>query len=389
MVRERTKVTKKINKFRAYEFTWNNYTSEDVKYVEELECKYLVYGKEVGEQGTPHLQGLIIFKYQKTFNAARKMFKNNHIEAAKKNYNLMMYCKKGEQTKEEWKQYNIKGPNYGKNADVFEKGEAPKDKQDKQQGKRNDLQDIYEMIKKEAPMSEIREKYPGQCIRYGQAIRDMSIDMTLETNLKREKELYSKMKLFKWQKDVIEKINNQNSRQILWVHETTGNVGKSELAKYLEVVKNTFLISQGKRDDIAYAYKFQPIVAIDVTRTGKEFTNYSLIEAFKNGRLFSPKYHSRQLTFKYAKVVVFSNHPPKYIDEKGELTLSEDRWDIYTPKLTNEEKELIKKKQNKKEVKEVVEEQPETNSNFNFSKRDKQDQNKAKLWELQMDEDSD
>lgn len=47
-----------------------------------------------------------------------------------------------------------------------------------------------------------------------------------------------------------------------------------------------------------------------------------MIESFKNGLFFSPKYDTCTKTFKSAKVVVFANWAP------DKTKLSADRWDV-------------------------------------------------------------
>lgn len=94
-----------MTRSRVYVFTWNNYSEEDEVYVQGLDCEYLVYGREKGEQGTPHLQGFIKFKNQRMFGGVRKLFKQNHVEVCKAVKQAIAYCKK--------------------DGDVFEKGVEP------------------------------------------------------------------------------------------------------------------------------------------------------------------------------------------------------------------------------------------------------------------------
>lgn len=58
-------------------FTVNNYTEEQMEILKNFaidHCKYLTYGKEVGEKcGTPHLQGYLALLKKKKGNALKKM----------------------------------------------------------------------------------------------------------------------------------------------------------------------------------------------------------------------------------------------------------------------------------------------------------------------------
>ena len=71
---------------RTWCFTLNNPTPEEKKYIKENDLKefsYIIVGEEVGEQGTPHLQGYIEFENQRTFKAVKKLLPRCHIEKAK------------------------------------------------------------------------------------------------------------------------------------------------------------------------------------------------------------------------------------------------------------------------------------------------------------------
>ena len=52
-------------------FTLNNPTPEEVVGVQGVVCRYLLYGEEVGEAGTPHLQGFVVFNGNKRLNAVK------------------------------------------------------------------------------------------------------------------------------------------------------------------------------------------------------------------------------------------------------------------------------------------------------------------------------
>lgn len=85
-------------KFRNYCWTLNNYTDEDEMNIQELfgEAKYVVYGREIGQNGTPHLQGYIEFKNPRAFNAVCKLLGGKaHVEARRGTAKEAAdYCKK-------------------------------------------------------------------------------------------------------------------------------------------------------------------------------------------------------------------------------------------------------------------------------------------------------
>jgi len=85
---------------RGFTITLNNYNdSEYNKLLEvaQLHSKKWIFGKEVGKEGTSHIQGYIYFENGKTFNAVKELLDNAriHLENAKgspaQNYT---YCSK-------------------------------------------------------------------------------------------------------------------------------------------------------------------------------------------------------------------------------------------------------------------------------------------------------
>jgi len=73
-------------KFRNWTFTLNNYTDIDMKVLQYMDCRYLVYGKEIAPTtGTRHLQGYVEFKNPRHLSALRKLHGGDrcHWEVAK------------------------------------------------------------------------------------------------------------------------------------------------------------------------------------------------------------------------------------------------------------------------------------------------------------------
>jgi hypothetical protein len=84
-----------MSRARRWCFTLNNWTEEEYEKVKEIKCEYMIVGKEVGESGTPHLQGYVVFKGQKRQETLKREIPRAHLEVAKgsptQNYE---YCTK-------------------------------------------------------------------------------------------------------------------------------------------------------------------------------------------------------------------------------------------------------------------------------------------------------
>jgi len=130
------------------------------------------------------------------------------------------------------------------------------------------------------------------------------------------------LELWDCQNEIIEILKNQNDRNILWICDKPGGGGKSVLSNFLIDNKDAFLCNNGALKDIAYAFDGQNTVLFDLPRTKENFTPYTAMECFKDGRLFSAKYTSCLKRFKPCKVAVFANFFPNL------SAVSLDRWDI-------------------------------------------------------------
>lgn len=65
---------------RSWIFTLNNYTGAEQDIIKSLDVSYLRYGEEVGENGTPHLQGMVVWKKPMRLAACKKVIERAHFE---------------------------------------------------------------------------------------------------------------------------------------------------------------------------------------------------------------------------------------------------------------------------------------------------------------------
>lgn len=78
---------------RNFTFTINNY--KDTNLVDQVDCRYIIYGKEVAPTtNTPHLQGTIVFKHAKSLSSVIKKLPGAHVEVCISLFDSIAYCKK-------------------------------------------------------------------------------------------------------------------------------------------------------------------------------------------------------------------------------------------------------------------------------------------------------
>lgn len=101
-----------MSRNRAFAFTWNNYDEAVViARFESLQekTKYLVFGREIGESGTPHLQGTIVFKNAMTLKAVIKKLPGCHVSVCRDVEASILYCKKDDADPYEYGEYAVVG----------------------------------------------------------------------------------------------------------------------------------------------------------------------------------------------------------------------------------------------------------------------------------------
>lgn len=136
-------------------FTLNNYTDDDIKFFEDSrDFKYICFGKEIGQNLTPHLQGYFEIPNgnRKSITAMVTLLRANgltsspHLEVAMGTAEqAITYCQKDGQ--------------------FWEKGDKPKG-----QGKRVDLEGVFKSVTDGCSLQDIAAVHPTEFIKFHRGI---------------------------------------------------------------------------------------------------------------------------------------------------------------------------------------------------------------------------
>lgn len=289
-----------MSQSRNWCFTLNNYSDDDVRRINNLvetnnHVVYLIYGKEISESRTPHLQGFVQTKNKIRMSSIKEIIGGRpHIENARNVNASIQYCKK----EGDWYEFgNRTSGAQGSRSDLEKFKTAV-------QGGMLDLKELREEF------SEVLAKYPGFCVQY---VRD-----------KIPKPVVEKHTLFPWQQTLFDNLNETpDDRSIRFIVDPQGNKGKTWFAKfYCSLYADAQLMEPAKKADMAYALQDNlRVLFVNVTRQQQQHFQYSFFESLKDGYVFSPKYMSQTRVFSKVHVVVLMNEHPQT------QFMSKDRWE--------------------------------------------------------------
>ena len=140
---------------RTWMYTINNYTEEDIERLSALECSYNVFGKEIAPTtGTPHLQGCITFNTTHRFKQAARVLKGN-LTIPKVVDQARNYCMKDN------------------DFIIIDRRTR--------QGKRNDLVELTEYVKKGHTLKETAMEFSSTYVKYHAGILQLTRHMQQDT----------------------------------------------------------------------------------------------------------------------------------------------------------------------------------------------------------------
>lgn len=267
---------------------------------------YLIYQEEkCPKTGRLHYQGYVVFKNHKRPSVIKKMNQQAHFEERMGSHS-------------EAKNYSGKSDSYVAGPWTFGDDTGVPETA----GSRSDLLAVKKQIDNGKRVRDLmrEDSHFGTISRAYKYFKQYEDDIKEEKNLKEFIDDCPKELTKQWQKDLLEHFKTQDRRTITWVVDEEGGKGKTEFTNYLQANGEASLFTSvgGASQHIAHAFDYQDYVIFDFTREKRDFVNYSIIENFKDGKLFKSKWESKMVNFKSRPVVVFANFEP----EEGKLSMN-------------------------------------------------------------------
>ena len=291
-------------------FTLNNHTQHERESIATLgslpAVKYLIVGRETGDNGTPHLQGYIQLAQRRRLTGPTGVrnllgLERAHFEVARGSPKQASdYCKK--------------------DGDFDEYGELQET-----QGRRSDWDNLRAFVTDLGSVPSNRvlaSDFTALYARYRSTIREICASY-LPTP-----ELVQGSPHEGWQSELWSLIQEEctDTRTVRFYVDYAGNKGKSWFCAYAlsKLPDRVQVLSVGKRDDLAYAVdESKDVFLFDIPRGQLEFVQYAVLEKLKDRMIFSPKYCSGvKILRKIPHVVLFTNEDP------DQRQMSSDRWNV-------------------------------------------------------------
>lgn len=276
---------KRVSSRKLWCFTLNNYTIAEMAELagcfEKKDCEW-IFGEEIGDSGTPHLQGFVYFNSKAG---------ERPIECLKLSHKRVHWiaCKG---SKESNVKYCIKDNKY---------------------------------------------QFGGEKMKSWINIEKQSLN----------KYVVHLDKIHRWEQNIINVINSKPTmRDIHWVYETVGGIGKTEFQKYLLTNFENIIILGGKSSDMKNAIVdynsklgiLPTTILINIPRAQRNRISYTGLEELKDMVFYSGKYEGGMICGPRPHIIIFANYEPK------EFEMSADKFivhDIYNDPILHFIDELI------------------------------------------------
>lgn len=286
-------------------FTYNNYSQDDIARLESLGgnmegagISYLIFGREVAESGTPHLQGYCIFNARRRLRSLRELIgERGHFEISRG-------------TPQQASDYCKKEGNYSEFGSLPRRRAAPSV---------SDFCDWVRSLDHFPTEREIANNYPGLWIRYNTRLVELAVQI-------RPRVVLEDGELLPWQQELFDRLIQQpDDRTVTFVIDEAGGMGKTWFCRYCySRLENVQLLSVDKKENLALAIDVtKSVFLFNVARGGMEYIQYQFLENLKDRLVFSGKYYSQM------KILLNKCHVIVLCNEQPDMTkMTHDRYNI-------------------------------------------------------------